>query len=249
MNGLSTDGLRIVVTGGARGIGAATARLLAAGGARVLIADVQDEEGKQLAAELGPTARYHSLDVTRSEDWQAAVADAESAFGSVNALFNNAGILSFGGVHECSPNEFRRVVDVNLIGAFLGIQAVVPALRRAGEGVIVNTSSTAGLQGYAGLAAYVSSKWGMRGLTKAAALDLAQYNIRVVSLHPGPIRTPMTEDLSDEVAAAQPIARFGEADEVARMVRFLVTEATYSTGSEFVIDGGAVVGQVLPLPA
>lgn len=249
MNRISTEALRIIVTGGARGIGAAVARLLAAEGAHVLITDVLDEEGEQLAAELGPNARYRSLDVTQPQDWEAAVASAEADFGTVNALFNNAGILSFGGVQECGPDEFRRVIDVNLIGVFLGIHAVAPALRRAGGGVIVNTSSTAGLQGYAGLAAYVSSKWGVRGLTKAAALDLAADKIRVVSLHPGPIRTPMTDALSDEVAAAQPIARFGEVDEVARMVRFLLTEATYSTGSEFVIDGGAVTGQTLPLPS
>lgn len=248
MNPISPEALRIIVTGGASGIGAAAARLLAVEGARVLITDVLDEEGEQLAAELGPNARYRSLDVTQPQDWEAAVASAEADFGTVNALFNNAGILSFGSVQACGPDEFRRVIDVNLIGVFLGIHAVAPALRRAGGGVIVNTSSTAGLQGYAGLAAYVSSKWGVRGLTKAAALDLAADKIRVVSLHPGPIRTPMTEALSDEIAAAQPIARFGEADEVARMVRFLLTEATYSTGSEFVIDGGAVTGQTLPLP-
>lgn len=248
MDYLSAAALRIIVTGGARGIGAAVSRLLTAEGARVLITDVLDEEGEQLAAGLGPNARYRSLDVTQQEDWERAVSAAEADFGSVNALFNNAGILSFGGVDECPPEDFRRVIEINLVGAFLGIHAVAPALRRAGGGAIVNTSSTAGLQGYAGLAAYVSSKWGMRGLTKAAALDLAADRIRVVSLHPGPIRTPMTEALSDEVAAAQPIARFGEADEVARMVRFLLTEATYSTGSEFVIDGGAVTGQTLPLP-
>lgn len=248
MEFLPTEALRVIVTGGARGIGAAVARLLSAGGASVLITDVLDREGERLAAELGSNAKYRTLDVTRLEDWEAAVADAEAAFGTVNALVNNAGILSLGSVQDCAPEEFRRVIDVNLIGVFLGIHAVAPALGKAGGGVIVNTSSTAGLQGYAGLAAYVSSKWGVRGLTKAAALDLAADGIRVMSLHPGPIRTPMTEELSDDVAAAQPIARFGDADEVARMVRFLLTEATYSTGSEFVVDGGAVAGQVISLP-
>lgn len=248
MEFLPTEALRVIVTGGARGIGAAVARLLSAGGASVLITDVLDREGERLAAELGSNAKYRTLDVTRLEDWEVAVADAEAAFGTVNALVNNAGILSLGSVQDCAPEEFRRVIDVNLIGVFLGIHAVAPALGKAGGGVIVNTSSTAGLQGYAGLAAYVSSKWGVRGLTKAAALDLAADGIRVMSLHPGPIRTPMTEELSDDVAAAQPIARFGDADEVARMVRFLLTEATYSTGSEFVVDGGAVAGQVISLP-
>ncbi len=239
--------LRVVVTGGARGIGAATARLLASEGAHVLVADVLEDAGVALASDLGPHVAYRHLDVTKDHDWSAAIAAAEAMFGSVNALFNNAGILGLGTVTDCTPDEFRRIVDVNLTGAFLGMRAAAPALARAGGGVIVNTSSTAGLQGYGGLAAYVASKWGLRGLTKAAALDLAPLGVRVVSLHPGPIRTPMTEDMPDDVAAAQPIPRFGEADEVARMVRFLLTEATYSTGSEFVVDGGAVTGQVLNL--
>jgi 3alpha(or 20beta)-hydroxysteroid dehydrogenase len=186
--------------------------------------------------------------VASPDDWQQALQVAETRFGPVNALFNNAGILSYGSVADCPPKDFRRVLAVNLEGVFLGIRTVTPFLRRAGGGVIVNVSSTAGLQGYGGLAAYVASKWGVRGLTKAAALDLAPFGIRVVSLHPGPIRTSMMEELSDEIARTQPIPRFGEPEEVARMVRFLFTEATYSTGCEFVVDGGAVTGQVLPLP-
>jgi len=248
MSEISVSALRIIITGGARGIGAATARLLAAGGASVLIADVQDEEGRALASELGPNVIYRRLDVTQPSDWAAAISVAEAEFSGVNALFNNAGILGFGGVADCSPEAFRKILDVNLFGVFLGIRAVAPAMKRSDGGVIVNTSSTAGLQGYGGLCAYVASKWGVRGLTKSAALDLSQDNIRVMSLHPGPIRTLMTQDLSDDVAKAQPIPRFGDAAEVARMVRFLFTEATYSTGSEFIVDGGAVTGQILPLP-
>lgn len=237
----------VVITGGARGIGAATARLLAETGASLLITDVLDDEGASLAEDLGVNVHYRRLDVTSAQDWDRVIAEAERLFGQFDSLFNNAGILGLGSVSECSPEEFRKILDINLTGIFLGIRAAAPALKRAGGGVIVNTSSAAGLQGYGGLAAYVASKWGVRGLTKAAALDLASDDIRVVSLHPGPIRTPMTEGMSDEVAASQPIARFGEAEEVARMVKFLFTEATYSTGSEFVIDGGAVTGQVLPL--
>lgn len=248
MSARAVSDLRIIITGGARGIGAATARLLAGGGAKVIVADILDDEGSALARELGSNAVYRRLDVTRPADWEAAVAAAEKAFGGVNALFNNAGILGYGTVKDCSPELFRHIIDVNLTGVFLGLRATAPALKRAGGGVIVNTSSTAGLQGYGGLCAYVASKWGVRGLTKSAALDLAPDGIRVVSLHPGPIRTPMTEKISDEIAAGQPIPRFGDAEEVARMARFLFTEATYSTGSEFVIDGGAVTGQILPLP-
>jgi 3alpha(or 20beta)-hydroxysteroid dehydrogenase len=237
--------LKILITGGARGIGAATARLLAEGGARVFLTDVIEDEGRALAAATG--ARYRHLDVASEADWTAAVAEAETALGGLNALFNNAGILKLGSVQDCTPEVFRRVLDINLTGCFLGMRACAPALARAGGGVIVNTSSTAGLQGYGGLAAYVSSKWGLTGLTRAAALDLAEQGTRVVSLHPGPIRTPMVDGMPDELAASQPIPRFGTPDEVARMVRFLCCEASYSTGSAFVVDGGAVTGQVLRL--
>ena len=242
------EDLCVLITGGARGIGAACARLLAGDGASVMITDVLHDEGQALADSLGPKVRYQPLDVSNPDAWKAAIAEAEAAFGSVNALFNNAGILAFGGVDTCTPEDFRRVIDINLYGVFLGIHSVIPALERAGGGVIINTSSTAGLQGYGGLAAYVTSKFGVRGLTKAAALDLAARQIRVLSIHPGPIRTPMTAEMSDEVAEAQPIPRFGEPEEVARMVRFMLIEASYSTGSEFIVDGGAVTGQVLNLP-
>ncbi len=245
----SVADLKIVITGGARGIGGATARLLAEGGAKVFITDVLDADGAALAADIGRGVIYRHLDVTSEAEWAAAVAEAETAFGGVNALFNNAGIVSFGGIGACSADEFRRVIDINLTGVFLGLHTAAPVIARAGGGVIVNTSSTAGLQGYGGIAAYVASKWGVRGLTKAAALDLAADKIRVMSLHPGPIRTPMTDGMGDEIAAAQPIPRFGEAEEVARLARFMFTEATYSTGTEFVTDGGAVTGQVLPMPA
>ena len=245
---LAPSDLRILITGGARGIGAATARLLAEGGARVTITDVLDDEGRTLAAALGQGVAYRRLDVTSESDWATAVTEAEAAMGGLNALFNNAGIVTWGSVEAATPADFRRVIDINLTGCFLGIQAAVPALRRAGGGVIVNTSSTAGLQGYSGIAAYVASKWGLRGLTKAAALDLAPAGIRVLSLHPGPILTPMTAGMGDDLVQAQPIPRFGEADEVARLARFMFTEASFSTGSEFVTDGGAVTGQVLHTP-
>ena len=247
MPAINPKDLKILITGGARGIGAATARLLAAQGASVMISDVLDDEGAALARALGAPARYQRLDVTSESDWQDAVTAAEEAFGGMNALFNNAGILGFGKIDEVAPDDFRRILDINVTGCYLGMRACAPALRRAGGGVIVNCSSTAGLQGYGGLAAYVSSKWALRGMNKAAALDLAPDNIRVLSLHPGPIRTPMTESIPDDTASNQPIARFGEPDEVARMVRFMLCEASYSTGSEFVVDGGAVTGQVLRL--
>ena len=248
MTAIAVKDLKILITGGARGIGGATARLLAEGGAKVTITDVLDDEGEALATALGAGVAYRRLDVTSEADWTAAATAAEAAMGGLNALFNNAGIVSWGSVEAATPADFRRVIDINLTGCFLGIQAAVPAMRRAGGGAIVNTSSTAGLQGYSGIAAYVASKWGLRGLTKAAALDLAPAGIHVLSLHPGPIHTPMTAGMGDDLVQAQPIPRFGEAEEVARMARFMFTEASYSTGTEFVTDGGAVTGQVLHTP-
>lgn len=247
MEAQSNPAKTVIITGGARGIGAATARLLADGGTNVLITDVLDPEGTALADEIQGNARYCRLDVTREEDWQDAVATCERLFGPIDGLFNNAGVLLRGSIDDCTIDDFKRVLDINLFGIFLGIRAVAPAMRRAGGGMIVNTSSIAGLQGYAGLAGYTASKWGIRGLTKAAALDLADDGIRVVSLHPGPIHTPMTADMPEDVAAHQPMPRFGEAIEVARMVRFLFAEASYSTGCEFIVDGGAVAGERLPL--
>ncbi|WP_323037277.1 SDR family oxidoreductase [Pararhodobacter sp.] len=246
MHRIDPKDLKLIVTGGAQGIGAATVRMLAAQGAKVLIADILDDKGEALAAETG--ALYCHLDVTKASDWTRAVAEAEHAFGGVNALFNNAGILGLGTVLSTTPKDFARVLDINLTGAFLGIHITAPAIAKAGGGAIVNTSSTAGLMGYGGLAAYTASKWGLRGLTKAAALDLAPQGIRIASIHPGGVRTPMTEGFGDETTQNQPIPRFAEPEEIARMVRFILCEASFSTGSEFVADGGTVTGQILTAP-
>lgn len=242
MAAIELDGRAAIVTGAARGIGAAIAAALAGAGARVMIADVLDGEGEALAARLGAHAAFVHLDVTGAEQWEAAVDETERRFGPVAVLVNNAGIVEFGAIADQPADSFRRVIDINLYGAWLGMHTTVPSMRRAGGGCIVNVSSTAGLMGYAGLGAYTASKWGLRGLTKTAALELAADRVRVCSVHPGPIRTPMTAGMDDTVTAGQPIARFGEPEEVARMVHFIITEATYSTGSEFVVDGGAATG-------
>lgn len=240
----SVADLCVVITGGAGGIGGATAELLADGGARVMITDIDVDAGKALADRLGENVFFHRHDVTLEDDWRKIIEAAEKEMGCVNALFNNAGINAFGSVVDVSVDEFRKIVDINLTGVFIGMHTAAPALKRAGGGVIVNTSSTAGMQGYAGLAAYTASKYGVRGLTKAAALDLALDNTRVLSIHPGPIATDMTKDLTDDAISGQPIPRKGTPEEVARLVRFLMTEASYSTGVEFLIDGGATVGRV-----
>lgn len=241
-------GKTAIVTGGARGIGTAVVRALAAEGARVVVTDVLDDEGTRLADEWGDDVVFQHLDVTDEAGWQAVVAAAEREFGPVSVLVNNAGIVEFGSIEQMAPEVFRRQLEVNLVGPWLGMRAVLPSLRRAGGGSVVNISFTAGLMGYVNLSGYVASKWGLRGLTKAAALEFASDHVRVFSVHPRPIRTPMVGGMDEgTTTAGQPIPRFGEPDEVAAMVRFLVTEATYSTGSEFVVDGGVTTGPVEPV--
>jgi 3alpha(or 20beta)-hydroxysteroid dehydrogenase len=216
-------------------------------GAKVVFGDVLDDEGKAVASELGDEARYVHLDVTQETDWAHAVAEAESAFGPLTLVVNNAGILAVGSIEATAPAEFRHLIEVNLTGTFLGMHTTIPSLKKAGGGAIVNVSSTAGMMGYASIGAYVASKWGVRGLTKTAALELGPAGIRVMSIHPGPITTPMTAGMSEDIAAAQPIPRFGKTNEVTKLLVFLAADATYSTGSEFVIDGGALLGPVVPI--
>lgn len=236
----------VVVSGGARGIGAAIAKMVVVEGGSVVVGDLLDDEGQALCDELGEAATYVSLDVTDPAAWDQVVTVATDTYGSVTGLANNAGILAQGPLEDADIAAFEKVMSVNVNGVFLGMRAAAPAMRKAGHGSIVNSSSTAGLMGYAYLTAYVASKWAVRGMTKAAALELADGNIRVNSVHPGPIRTPMTSGIDDSIAASQPIPRFGDPDEVARMIVFLLSsQSSYSTGSEFVVDGGQVLGPVI----
>lgn len=236
-----------LISGGARGMGASHARALVAEGAKVVIGDVLTDEGEALAKELGAAGKFVKLDVTKEADWQAAVAAGEALGGPVNLLINNAGIVGFGAITDMTLADFERVIDINLVGVFLGMKYAAPAMKRAGGGAIINISSTAGMMGYANISAYVASKWGVRGITKAAAMEFGRDGIRVVSIHPGPIRTPMTQGMGDELTATQPIARYGEPEEVTKLVLFLAADATFSTGSEFVIDGGALLGPLAPI--
>jgi 3alpha(or 20beta)-hydroxysteroid dehydrogenase len=251
MPGTRLDGKVAIITGAAMGQGATEAAAFVAEGARVLIADVADQEGSALADELGDAARYARLDVRRADQWSAAVQVAEDAFGPVSVLVNNAGILRSARLPDVDPTEFRQVLEVNLVGPFLGIQAVVPSMERAGGGSIVNISSTGGLVGMPGLAAYTSSKHGLTGLTKTAAIDLGPRSIRVNSVHPGGILTPMStfgeleEAAFDPYVAALPIKRMGRPEDVAPLVVFLASdESAYCTAGEYLVDGGSLAGDL-----
>ena len=229
-----------IITGGAQGMGAADARLLVAEGAKVVIGDILDEKGEALAAELGAAARYVHLDVSDEEQWQAAVDTAVKEFGKVDVLVNNAGIVQVGPLKSLDVEKWNRVLAVNLTGAMLGIKAVLGPMKEAGGGSIINVSSIEGMRGASWVHSYVASKWGLRGLTKSAALELASDNIRVNSLHPGFIRTPMTKHFPDDMVSA-PLGRPGRPEEVATFVVFLASdESSFATGAEFVMDGGLI---------
>ena len=227
-----------LVSGAARGMGASHAREMVAHGARVVCGDILDAEGERVAEDLGDAARYVHLDVTSPGDWERAVAVALAEFGGIDILVNNAGILNIGTVEDFPLSEWQRILDINLTGVFLGIRAVTPAMKAAGRGSIINISSIEGLRGAVMVHPYVASKWAVRGLTKSAALELGQFNIRVNSVHPGFIRTPMTKHFPDNMLRI-PLGRPGQPDEVATFVVFLASdESRYSTGAEFVMDGG-----------
>jgi 3alpha(or 20beta)-hydroxysteroid dehydrogenase len=229
-----------LISGGARGMGAEHARMLVREGAKVVIGDILDDEGKALADEIGEAARYVHLDVTQPDQWDAAVATATGEFGKLNVLVNNAGIVALGQLKNFDLAKWQKVIDVNLTGTFLGMRVAVGPMTAAGGGSIINVSSIEGLRGAPAVHPYVASKWAVRGLAKSAALELAPLNIRVNSIHPGFIRTPMTAKLPEDMVTV-PLGRPGEAREVSTFVVFLASdESSYATGSEFVMDGGLV---------
>jgi 3alpha(or 20beta)-hydroxysteroid dehydrogenase len=227
-------------------MGAEHARLLAAHGAMVVVGDVLARDDTTADPELPPgNALYLPLDVTQEADWRRTVAAAENRFGPIGILVNNAAVYDRSPITETELASWQRVIEVNLTGTFLGMKTTVPSMKRNGRGSIINISSTAGLAGMAGLGAYSASKWGVRGLTKTAALELARDRIRVNSVHPGIIRTSMADGVSPERVSAQPIDRWGQPDDVAQMVLFLAGEdSSYCTGSEFVVDGGSTTGSL-----
>ena len=230
-----------LISGGARGMGAAHARMLVAEGAKVVIGDILDDEGKALADELGESARYVHLDVTSDEDWRSAVAFTVAEFGRLDVLFNNAGIFNGGPLSRYKQSQWQEMLDVNLTGPFLGMRAATDALIAAGGGSIINTSSIEGLRGTPWAHGYVASKWGLRGLTKSAAMELAPHGIRVNSIHPGRISTPATDQMPEDLIPI-PLGRPGQPYEVATFVLFLASdESSFATGTEFVVDGGTVM--------
>lgn len=237
-----------LVSGGASGIGAAIARGIVAAGGRVVVADIQVDKAAALAEELGAPARAVELDVTDPEQWERAVSLAQASFGSLNVLVNSAGVVDGGPLGDFPVDRWRRVLDTNLTGSFLGISAAVEALKSAGKGSIINISSVAGLQGTAHFHAYSASKFGLRGLTKSAAMELAPIGIRVNSVHPGTVRTPMTAGAPQALSKLVAMQRFGEPEEIANLVLFLASDlSSFSTGAEFIADGGESAGVVRDL--
>jgi 3alpha(or 20beta)-hydroxysteroid dehydrogenase len=242
-----------LITGAARGQGEAEARLFVEEGAKVVLADVRDDLGRALAAELGHDTLYTHLDVSDQEDWTTAMASAVAHFGPVDVLVNNAGIARYSPIADCSLGDYLDVIHVNQVGAFLGMRAVIPVMTERGGGSIVNISSTSGLVGAAGTVAYTASKFAVRGMTKTAALELAPVGIRVNSVHPGGVDTPMLkpDELEgaeiglDEFVASVPMGRLADPKELAQLVLFLASsESSYCTGSEFIADGGLTAGPI-----
>lgn len=241
------DGKVAIVTGGARGQGEAAARLFVAEGAVVVIGDVLEDAGRQVAAELAGNALFKTLDVRSETSWQELVDAAERRYGSVTVLVNNAGIVREGGVADQSLEDYVEVVMVNQIGCFLGMKSVVPSMMRAGSGSIVNISSTSGLLGYPNYISYVASKFAIRGMTKAAAVELGSQGIRVNAVFPGPVKTAFLNPANPNEIPTDfnppPLGRAADVIELARLSLFLASDdSSYCTGAEFVADGGRTAG-------
>jgi 3alpha(or 20beta)-hydroxysteroid dehydrogenase len=239
------DGKVAIVTGGARGQGEAEARLFAAEGAMVVVGDVLTREGEALAAELGDGVVFTALDVSREEEWAAAVALATERFGGLHVLVNNAGIAITKTIADHSVADYERIIGVNQLGVFLGIRAAIAPMKAAGGGSIVNISSAAGLRASKYMFAYAASKYAVTGMTACAAVELARDGIRVNSIHPGVIDTPILEHAPAEpsrMVAGTPMRRIGTPDEIARVALFLASdESSYMTGAHVAADGGATL--------
>lgn len=239
----------VIVTGGARGMGAETCRLFVAEGAQVVVADVAAAEGAALAEALGPNAAFQPLSITDERAWEGVVADTLARWGRLDGLVNNAGVVHFSDIEHLEAADFDRVMAINVKGAFLGIKHAGRVMKEARRGAIVNISSVDGLRGSNGAAAYVTSKWAVRGLSRSAALEYGHFGVRVNSVHPGGIDTSMGNPMRFEGAARNrgyeevPLQRIGEPQEVAHASLFLCSdEASYITGAELAVDGGWSAG-------
>ena len=247
-----------IVTGGARGLGRAIAEVYVAEGARVCIADVRIELAQRVAEALGDSAIALELDVTDEQSWNLAIDACEQAFGSVSVLVNNAGLAEGAAIDDTTLESYRRVTEVNQTGVFLGMKSVIPAMKRVGHGSIINMSSIDGLVGSPRIISYIASKWAVRGMTKAVAMEMGPYSIRVNSIHPGHVVTELglrdgvdpsiiTAMVEEHTARHAPMQRTGTPQEIAAMAVFLASnESSYCTGAEFVVDGGFTAGYPAP---
>jgi 3alpha(or 20beta)-hydroxysteroid dehydrogenase len=244
----------VIITGAARGMGEATARLFAAEGAKLALGDVMTTEGEAVAADIGGDAFFHTLDVSSDESWAEFTAVTVKKFGAVDALINNAGLVHFTPIEHFNPADADKILGVNTVGPMLGAKHVVPIMKAAGKGSIVNISSVDGLRGCNGLTLYTASKWALRGLTKSLAFELGTSGIRVNSLHPGGVDTPMgnarglpPEQLNHAFCRV-PLQRIGQPDEIAYASLFLASdEASYVSGAELAVDGGWGAGYFQPV--
>lgn len=243
------NGKVALITGGARGMGASEAQLFIEEGARVVITDVLDAVGNETAQRLSPdgsACKFIRHDVTQEDQWNTAVEQAIATFGHIDILVNNAGIFEQGSVLDTTLSSFNKTMDINVTGVFLGLKAVAHHMVERKTGSIINISSVAGLSGTPGFLAYGASKWAVRGMTKGVAKELAPFGVRVNSIHPGIIDTPMLqtfeaagEGVREAVRMRIPLGREADPFEVARIALYLASdESSYSTGSEFIVDGG-----------
>lgn len=239
-----------LVTGGARGIGAAIVRRFVDEGAVVAVADRREDVANALIAEVGARAHFVALDVSSENDWVQVVAQLMDEFGGIDVLVNNAGVMRLADIRDCDLETFRKVLDVNLVGTFLGVRAVIDAMVAKGGGSIINLASPQGYEGREGMAAYSSSKFGVRGLTRTAAIELGPLGIRVNAIVPGATKTPMTtrpgwsDEQYDEAYGGYPLGRMGFPEEIAALALFLASdEASFCTGADFIADGGILAGK------
>ena len=240
--GTRLSGKVALISGGSRGLGESHARALIAQGARVVVADILDDDGQALVAELGEASRYIHLDVTSRTEWAKAVAFTLQEFGALNVLINNAGIAHFSPIGEYKPEQWDTMIAINLTGVFNGVDASLQALMASAPSSIINVSSIAGLRGYSGLVGYNAAKFGVTGLTKSVALDVAQFGIRCNSIHPGVIDTPMTSNVGTRRKHVA-MERTGRPEELSSLVVYLASdEASFCTGAEFICDGGELAG-------